>query len=198
MNKKCKFVKHYFDGKDLNGLKKSIRPINAWDDIEKDSRIWIKDLDIPKKTETMLEIGSGIGRLLKPLSEKYICYGIDASKGMVENAQEYAPKAKVVLCDGKGSIDFPANLFDFVFSLIVFQHIEDTQVIKKYINNSFSILQKGGTGRFQFLRTRPDVEYKLKTYHDHDEIMKFIGEVGYKNISKRDSLYNWTMISGEK
>lgn len=198
MSEKCKFVKHYFDNKDLNGLKRSIRPDNAWKDIDKDANIWIKDLAIPDGTETILEIGCGIGRLLKPLSEKYICYGIDASKDMVEHAQKYAPKAKIILCNGKGAIDFPPNLFNLVFSLIVFQHIEDMKVIKNFIKNSFKILQPRGVGRFQFLKERPDMEYRLKTYHDHDDIMNFMDSVGYKCVTKRDSLYNWTMISGEK
>lgn len=110
------------------------------------------------KPGKILEIGCGIGRMIKELSESCKLftssfYGIDISQSMLDFVKENTSKVdqivKVKLCSGR-SIPYPSFWFDSVYSIAVFQHIDDVGFCN-YIEEAHRVLKPGGIFRFQFV-----------------------------------------------
>jgi cyclopropane fatty-acyl-phospholipid synthase-like methyltransferase len=100
----------------------------------------------------VLEIGCGMGRLLKPLSRRVArVVGVDLSDEMLRRAREYcAGLPNVELLRTEGWLDFlPSDSFDFVFSHIVFQHLPRKAYAKRYFREAFRVLAPGGIFRVQ-------------------------------------------------
>ncbi len=102
---------------------------------------------------TCLEIGCGIGRLLKPLAGK--CkqvIGVDLSENMVHWSREYladAPNAHVHLNDGCSLPEIEDASVDFVCSHLAFQHITLFEVVDAYLAEIARVLKLGGYCRIQ-------------------------------------------------
>lgn len=99
-----------------------------------------------------LEIGCGMGRLLRPLSERVASVvGVDLSETMIARAREYcAGRPNVELHRTDGTLAFlPDESFDFVFSYIVFQHVPRKAYIQRYLRESARVLKPGGILRVQ-------------------------------------------------
>lgn len=95
----------------------------------------------------VLEIGCGIGRLLRPLSERVArAVGVDLSQEMIELGREYCVgRPNVELHWTDGSLDFlPDDRFDFVFSHIVFQHVPRKSYVQRYLREAARVLKPGG------------------------------------------------------
>jgi len=100
----------------------------------------------------VLEIGCGVGRLLRPLSRRVArAVGVDLSAEMIERAHEYcADRPNVELHRTDGSLEFlPDGRFDFVFSHIVFQHVPRKAYIQRYLHEAARVLKEGGLLRIQ-------------------------------------------------
>jgi SAM-dependent methyltransferase len=100
----------------------------------------------------VLEIGCGIGRLLKPLSRRVDrAVGVDVSEEMIRRGREYcADRANVELHRTDGSLGFlPADSVDFVFSHIVFQHVPRKVYVERYFREAHRVLKPGGILRVQ-------------------------------------------------
>ena len=77
-------------------------------------------------TARALEIGCGMGRILKPLSERIEkAFGVDISAEMIARARQgLAGLGNVEVFVTRGRLsDFEDASLDFVYSFIVFQHI---------------------------------------------------------------------------
>jgi SAM-dependent methyltransferase len=99
-----------------------------------------------------LEIGCGLGRLLRPLSERIErVYGVDISAEMVARArQALASRGNVDVSSTDGRLHrIPEASLDFVFSFIVFQHVPAKRAVVRYIRESARVLRGGGVLRFQ-------------------------------------------------
>jgi SAM-dependent methyltransferase len=119
-----------------------------------------------------LEIGCGVGRLVLPLSRVFgRMNGIDISNGMVRRAQESARRRQITNAQFV-AISEPSELptalpqevgkVSFVYSLLVFQHIPDFQIIESYIAAIRQMLARDGAAYLQF-DTRPEtLAYHLK------------------------------------
>lgn len=120
-----------------------------------------------------LELGCGVGRLALPLARHFNqVLGVDSSKGMIQRAKSCAQDKGV-----KNALFFPisgpedlltragnyAANCDFIYSLLVFQHIPDFSVIEGYLQVIRILLHQSGVAYLQF-DTRPQtLAYRLKT-----------------------------------
>ncbi len=108
---------------------------------------------------TCLEIGCGIGRLLKPMAawcRRVV--GVDLSEKMVELSREYLAETRNVevrLNDGRTLSDVSDSSIDFVFSHLAFQHITLFEVVETYLAEIARVLKPGGYCRIQTWRDAP-------------------------------------------
>ncbi len=120
-----------------------------------------------------LELGCGVGRLVIPMARRFQeVVGVDISRLMIERATSFARDsgiANVSYSAISGPVDFlrqagnHADRCDFIYSLLVFQHIPDFPVIEGYLHVIRHLLRKQGFAYLQF-DTRPKTfAYRLKT-----------------------------------
>jgi len=125
------------------------------------------------RTVIGLEVGSGVGRLALPLARYFNqVLGVDISSGMVQRAKSCAQGygvGNVSFYTISGPEDFLSTVgnyagsCDFIYSLLVFQHIPDFAVIEGYLQVIRILLQEHGVAYLQF-DTRPKtLAYRLKT-----------------------------------
>lgn len=105
---------------------------------------------------TALEIGCGVGRILRPLSKRFKhVYGVDVSWEMVKRGQEMhdSPEYENITFhtnDGT-SFDFlKENTIDFVFSCETFQHMPSERVVEQNIREVARVLKPSGICQIQF------------------------------------------------
>ena len=131
----------------------------------------VEEFKIPR--ECGLEIGCGVGRLVQPLSRFFRqMIGIDISNGMVRRAQESARQRQITNAQFV-TVSEPAGLpaalprgvgkVSFVYSLLVFQHIPDFEVIESYIAAISQMLSPDGAAYLQFDTRAETLPYHLKT-----------------------------------
>ncbi|WP_293058478.1 methyltransferase domain-containing protein, partial [Okeania sp. SIO2B3] len=124
---------------------------------EKSIQTWIPKImgDIPVKPEwKVLEIGCGVGRLIKYLRETFARVdGVDISENMIQFARQYLADGKqngeVYVNNGYDLQQLPDEYYDFVYSTIVFQHIRSISIVKSYFSEIFRVLKPGGYFRIQ-------------------------------------------------
>ena len=120
-----------------------------------------------------LELGCGIGRLVIPLASYFQrVVGADVSPSMIQRATSFAQNNginNVSFCAITGPEDFLhqcgelSKSCDFIYSILVFQHIPDFPMIEGYLHVIRVLLHKCGLAYLQF-DTRPSsVAYRLKT-----------------------------------
>jgi len=103
--------------------------------------------------EAVLEIGCGIGRLLRPLSRVFKhAYGVDVSPEMIARAARFLSGSSNVSVWSNHGSDLeavPTKSIDLVFSYLVFQHIPEVKVVAAYVRETFRVLKPGGVFKFQ-------------------------------------------------
>ncbi len=108
-----------------------------------------KDLN----TLSILDIGCGMGRILKPFSRQFAkVTGVDINEKILEAAKIYTENPsniETVQNDGR-TIPFPENSFDLVYSGGVLQHIPDINVIMGYFEEGLRVLKPNGLLNFSF------------------------------------------------
>jgi len=102
---------------------------------------------------TVLEIGCGIGRMLRPFARRFASvYGVDVSTEMVNLAHQRLadlPNVKVWRTDGASLQPIQSGSVDLAVSYLVFQHIPDVSVVEANIRETFRVLREGGLFKFQ-------------------------------------------------
>lgn len=99
-----------------------------------------------------LEIGCGVGRLLRPLAARAArLIGVDIAPAMVEQGRQLlADVPNVSFQVTQGRFDGLADgALDLVYSFAVFQHIPAKRVIAGYIDEAARVLAGGGVFKFQ-------------------------------------------------
>jgi SAM-dependent methyltransferase len=105
------------------------------------------------KQMTVLEIGSGAGRVTRALAQVFgQVYGVDISGEMVRQARAALadlPHVHIFQNNGKDLSVLGESRFDFAFSSIVFQHIPSRDVIECYVREVHARLRRGRLFKFQ-------------------------------------------------
>jgi SAM-dependent methyltransferase len=120
-----------------------------------------------------MELGCGVGRLLFPLSPHFReVVGVDIAESMIQRARRFADD------NGVGNASFctiagPEDLLhragnysgkiDFLYSLLVFQHIPDSAMIEGYLHVIGVLLAEGGIAYLQFDTRTESFAYHIKT-----------------------------------
>ncbi|MGB9724005.1 MAG: class I SAM-dependent methyltransferase [Chloroflexia bacterium] len=100
----------------------------------------------------VLEIGCGIGRILKYIRAKER-WGLDISQGMLEWATVYLAGQEGIHLVKTNGFDFsgvPSDYFDLVYSLLVLQHINKRAGFN-YMQETYRVLKPGGRFYFQMM-----------------------------------------------
>jgi SAM-dependent methyltransferase len=101
----------------------------------------------------VLEIGCGVGRITRALSEVFgDVHAVDVSGEMIAQAQSVLadrPNAHVYQNNGKDLAPLKGHRFDFAFSYIVLQHISSRSVIESYMREVGKALRPGALFKFQ-------------------------------------------------
>jgi SAM-dependent methyltransferase len=119
----------------------------------------------PAGRELAVEIGCGVGRICKALSERFDrVVGIDISPEMIRQARELVPDDRVRFELGSGSSLQPVQdgTADLVLTFTVFQHIPEISVIEGYIREAGRVLKPGGVFVFQWNNTPGAGRWKVR------------------------------------
>jgi ubiquinone/menaquinone biosynthesis C-methylase UbiE len=100
----------------------------------------------------MLDFGCGVGRMTRAFSQFFSSIvGIDVSGKMVELARKFnadRPNCEFV-ASAKATMPFADATFDFVFSVLVLQHLPKKSMILGYISEFIRVAKEGGVIIFQ-------------------------------------------------
>lgn len=114
---------------------------------------WLKKNKINVNFGKALDFGCGVGRLSNSLASMFLqVYGVDISSKMIELAKSYSCYPKNKLCFLVNKVDdlniFPDHFFDFIYTNITLQHIEQDFALK-YINSFLKKIKVNGIVIFQ-------------------------------------------------
>ncbi len=150
-----------------------------------------------------LEIGCGLGRLLRPLSRHFHhIHGVDISDEMIRRSQHNLRGiANVSLHHSPESnlAAFDAQSIDFVYSYAVFQHIPSKEVVFHYFAEVVRVLKPGGLFVFQ-INGLPDTGHSPSTWEgcrvQAGEIIGFARRTGMLllALNDRDTQYMWVTL----
>ena len=116
-----------------------------------------------RPTDTVLDIGCGVGRLTRALATRAErVYGLDVSREMLRLAREHNPQLKNVEWvhgDGASLRGIEDRSVDGCFSHVVFQHIPDPKITLAYVRDMGRVLRPGGWALFQ-VSTDPSVHHE--------------------------------------
>lgn len=163
---------------------------------ESDEVFWAsgrRDLDqlilhdvILDSTARALEIGCGMGRILRPLSERIEkAFGVDISAEMIARARQgLAGCGNVEVSVTRGRLgDFGDASLDFVYSFIVFQHIPTKKAVTRYLLEAARVLKGKGVFRFQVDgRPRPktsSADTWLGVWYEPQELRRELARSGF-------------------
>ena len=117
-----------------------------------DSLLTQTDIEV-RPTDRVVEIGCGVGRLTRVLSERAAdVKALDVSAEMLQLAREHngeLANVEWVHGDGVSLTGIPDGHADLVVSHVVFQHIPDPQITLGYVREIGRVLKPGGLAGFQ-------------------------------------------------
>ncbi|MDQ6804745.1 MAG: class I SAM-dependent methyltransferase [Actinomycetota bacterium] len=124
-----------------------------WAEGERDLGRLLEFLEVEiKPTDTVLDIGCGVGRLSRVIAGRAarVC-GLDISSEMIDRAREHhASLANIewIVGDGTSLRPLPDGSVDGCVSHVVFQHIPDPSITLGYIAEMGRVLRPGGWAAF--------------------------------------------------
>jgi ubiquinone/menaquinone biosynthesis C-methylase UbiE len=153
-----------------------------------------------------LEIGCGIGRLTKHLAGIFgEVYGTDVSSEMIRQGQERLRSYhNIHLRETNGSdfADFPDEYFDFIISVIVFQHVPSKEIVLSNIRDAYRLLKPGCVFKFvvRSLMNEEIMQMQRDTWVGasltEEEIRQVAQDLGARLVSLigGGTLYCWTIM----
>ena len=110
-------------------------------------------LGYPKRKETALDFGCGVGRLTRALGQHFEkCWGVDIAESMINHAMELNRDHKNLhfqVNDREDLSVFRDCAFDIVTSILTLQHVPRRCTIEAYITDFVRIVREGGIVVFQ-------------------------------------------------
>ncbi len=110
-------------------------------------------LGLPVRRQRALEFGCGVGRLTRPLARFFAqCYGVDISPRMIEIAHMLNgshERCRFLQNESEHLDAFPADDFDFVYTINVLQHLSSRAEIELSISELLRVLRPEGLLVFQ-------------------------------------------------
>ena len=130
-----------------------IADLNNWKEFEIsgvcDANMILRHVE-KNRFENILDIGCGIGRILKPMSNAAkIITGIDTGQEMIRKAEIYLkdiPNKNLLWVDKK-TVPFESHSFDLIYSQLVFMHLPRVR-FESWLREASRLLR--GTGIFWF------------------------------------------------
>jgi len=166
--------------------------------------------DIPyEKDWKVLDVGCGIGRMMATFSDKFKQVdGVDFSESMIEFSKKYLKdyqNCNTYLNNGYDLSELKDNSYDFVYSIITFQHISK-DAIDSYIKEIQRVLKDSKYISLQFMKPSTNklrkgagpawshfIGHDFKTHSDLLELFKDF-DVNYQI----DNNNQWVWIKGIK
>ncbi|VAW24705.1 hypothetical protein MNBD_BACTEROID04-1590 [hydrothermal vent metagenome] len=108
-------------------------------------------------SSSVLEIGCGVGRITEFFAKDFkVVKAIDISKSMIDKAKGRLGGSQNIEFIETNGIEYPftADMFDLVFSFIVFQHMPNKKTIEKNIFEIGRVLKDGGIAKIQLRGVR--------------------------------------------
>jgi spore maturation protein CgeB len=122
-----------------------------WDEGRRDLEALLSGLD-PNKGHTALEIGCGVGRMLRPALERFRkVIGVDVSPQAIQKANELIPqesRVQLLANSGFDLAEIADSSIDVVWSFASLPHMP-TRVFAAYLLEIRRVLRPGGSARLQ-------------------------------------------------
>jgi ubiquinone/menaquinone biosynthesis C-methylase UbiE len=170
-----------------------------------------------KPTDTILEIGCGVGRVgkaLSPLCHKWI--GTDISGQMISYAGERLAgldNIELVELGATGLREIPSESVDVVYCTVVFMHLLEWDRYK-YVEESFRVLKPGGRCFFDNVDIISDHGWEIFTIgysidpasrpahlsmtSSGDELQTYAQKAGFQDVSIHRWDAAWVGVTGVK
>lgn len=156
---------------------------------------------------TALEIGAGVGRLMRFMSPFFEqVWGVDMSETMVNLSTEFLQdyhNCAVKLSNGY-RLPVASDAFDFVYSYITFQHMPDLSWVRSNVVEIQRVLKPGGVCRVQTIKGVPfKGELGTGGFHGHffeheDDFLSEFTRTGLKaTVSTTPAGVIWVTASKE-
>ncbi len=101
--------------------------------------------DYTKERDKVLDYGCGNGRLLEIMNGKNIEYqGVDVSQKLIDIASQKYPGKKFQKISGFGTLPFPDNYFNVIYSVAVFHHLPSKQLRLQVTQELYRVTKPGG------------------------------------------------------
>lgn len=176
--------------------------------IIEDVRAYDEAFDVSEAT--VLEIGSGPGRLLVPFAERsWAAYGVDVSSKNLRDARKLAEKQGVDVTLKRSERNLPTfeSEFDLVYSMFVFQHMRRRYVIR-YLLDAHDRLRGGGLVYFSFANLTDEenletlfseglnLTYSFRMrYYTEPEVRTYLEVAGFVDVELHDEGHQLVAIA---
>ncbi len=106
----------------------------------------------------LLDFGCGVGRMTRAFSGFFAsCVGVDVSGKMIGLARKFnsgRPNCEFIASDS-ALLPFPDKSFEFVFTVLVLQHVPKTSTILRYVAEFIRVAKDNGVVVFQLPKEVP-------------------------------------------
>jgi len=131
---------------------------------ESTGELLLKDIALPPEP-VLLEVGCGVGRMIQQMQKRVQfsrLYGVDISETMIAYTRKNTggdPRLSLHVNTGYDLGVVPSDTVDFAYSVDVFIHIYDADIILNYLREVRRALRRGGHFRFDVRFLNPDTMF---------------------------------------